>query len=452
MEVVNEVVVRVDPRVHLPVYKHLLTSTANINFLWGGRDSGKSHFIAQKMILDCLTSKYFRCVLVRKTLKSIRNSQYQTILEIIKDWGFDHLFTHNTTMMSITCINGNGFLSAGCDDPDNVKSISNPSHAWYEEANQLTETDFITVSTTLRSNRAKVQEWVSFNPECDGDYKQFWLFKNYFAGHKNLFCSFTGVKEIKIPATAFKKEKVVRITYTSTHTTYVDNIHCTPERQAKLEDLRTTNPYYYKVYCLGQWGIRQVDHPFLFAFNHTKHVGHTEYNINEYLYLSFDFNRNPICCTAFQWYDDTVFGLETIKLARSDIYQLCETIAAKYDQAIYIVTGDSTGFNSNALVRDDLNYYKVIQERLELSDGQIQVVRNPIVEENQVICNKAFVKYNIILDEDGCQALIFDCMFAEMLPTGKLKKGDREDVTQQLDALDTMRYFINKFIAPVLPD
>ncbi|MES2040492.1 MAG: hypothetical protein V4495_21950, partial [Pseudomonadota bacterium] len=42
-------------------------SKADINFLWGGRDSGKSHYIAQRLIRKCLKARFFRCIMVKKT-------------------------------------------------------------------------------------------------------------------------------------------------------------------------------------------------------------------------------------------------------------------------------------------------------------------------------------------------------------------------------------------------
>lgn len=438
----------INPEIILPSYRHLLTSDCDVDILWGGRDSGKSHAIAQVSTIDCLHASYFRMALIKKTYESIKDSQYQTILEIIEDWKLGDLFASKLSPLEIRCINKNMFMARGCDNPQKIKSIRNPSHAWYEEADQLSEEDFITASTSLRSNNARVKERLSFNPEAEGDYKQHWIYKNYFAKEINrMYTSFKSVREIKIPG----KSEPVKIKYSCTHTTYHDNPYCTPERQAKLEDLKNTNPYYYNVYAKGKWGIREVKSPFLFNFKTEKHVGTTTWNESEITYLSFDFNKNPICCSVFQWYDGTVFGIETIKLPNSNIDELCQVIDAKYPDAIFIVCGDSTGYNNTALVADDYNYYVAIQQLLRLNEPQIQVITNPKITDNQVTMNRVLFHVKVILDEEKCQQLIFDCMFAEMIATGKMRtlnKESREDPTQQLDALDTFRYFINTFVAP----
>jgi len=73
--------------VYIPCYRHLNQAKADIHFLWGGRDSGKSHYIAQRLIRKCMKARYFRCIMVKKTGNSIEASQWQTIKEIVEDWG-----------------------------------------------------------------------------------------------------------------------------------------------------------------------------------------------------------------------------------------------------------------------------------------------------------------------------------------------------------------------------
>jgi hypothetical protein len=184
---------------------------------------------------------------------------------------------------------------------------------------------------------------------------------------------------------------------------------------------------------------------FAFSFDVTKHVGTTEYNPAHYLYVSFDFNKNPICCSVFQHYGGKMYGLETIKLQNSDIYKLCRQLKVKYPHTHnYIVNGDATGQHGTALVRDNLNYYTVIKSELRLSQSQFKIPGgNPRIEENQLLVNAMLEHYPITLDRQKCAGLIHDLQFVEMLPDGTIKKGDREDPTQQADALDTFRYYLN---------
>lgn len=437
---------KIPRKAFLKAYQHLLNSDANINFIWGGRDSGKSHFIAQRLILKCLMAPYFRCLLIKKTFNTIQESQWQTIKDICDDWGISHLFTFKVAPLSIICINGNKFIARGCDDPQSIKSVKDPSDAWYEEGNQLTLDDFITVTTTLRTNKATIQQWFSFNPECDEeDYQDFWLYKNFFKDKE-----YNGTYEWVMEDPRTGEDIVYK--YTSTHTTYLDNPKCPPERIIFLLKLKDISEYYYNIYVLGQWGNRLNDSPFVYNYDQNKHnkKGLIPDRFNE-LILSFDFNKNPITCLVAQYINGKLKLLEQIKLSNSDIYALCDYINANYPRFIFIVTGDATGKNSTALVQDNLNYYKVIKSKLDLMDSQFKVpTKNPDIKENQVLVNAVLKFVDVEIDEDKCKGLIFDFKKVQVLADGSIKKANRNDKSQQADALDCFRYLCNTFFKWVL--
>lgn len=428
-------------KVYLPKYRELAKSNADINFLYGGRDSGKSHFIAQRLIRKCLDAPYFRCLLIKKTYNSIKESQWQTIKDIVDQWGMNELFTFTIQPLSITCVNGNKFIARGCDDPQSIKSVKDPSDAWYEEGNQLDMDDFITVTTTLRTNRAKIQQWFSFNPECNGNYEDFWLFKTFFKGKGQ------GLHEWVLQL----GEQPVKYEYTITHSTYHDNKYCRPERKVFLEQLREIDPYYYDVYTLGLWGKRQNNSPFAYAFDPKKHIKPTKWDTGDITYLSFDFNRDPITCMVAQHSGTKISVIEQIKLQNSNIYDLCDYILSKYRGAEFMVTGDATGKASSALVQDNINYYTVIKSKLSLSNGQLKLPSvNPPIRENRVLVNSVLHNLDVAIDPVNAKALIFDLEHASVLPDGSLDKSDRNDPTKQLDACDCWRYFLNTFFRHIL--
>jgi len=150
-------------------------------FLWGGRNSSKSVSASRKLIYRCLKEKYFRYILIKKTFESIKDSQYQTLKDDVEALGLSDLFTFKKSPLEIECINGNKFIARGLDKVEKLKSIKDPTGAWYEEGNQITEEDFITVTTSIRSIRADyIQEIFSFNPETEVDYEEFWLWQMFF--------------------------------------------------------------------------------------------------------------------------------------------------------------------------------------------------------------------------------------------------------------------------------
>lgn len=449
MSETREIEVQIPRKAFLPCYHHLLNSDSDINFLWGGRDSGKSYFVAQNLIKKCLESDYFRCILVKKTENSIKDSQWQTIKDVVEAWGLDELFVFKQSPLSIECINGNKFIARGCDDPAKLKSIKDPSDVWYEEGNQLDLQDFITVATTLRSNRAKVQQWFSFNPESPVEFEDFWLYKTFFEPYDgDIYKNFTSTWTIDIPG-----GEAITFNYSSTHTTYHDNKHCKPERRAFLEYLAVLDPYYYQVFTLGRWGNRKNEDPFCLTFERDKHVKTTMLDRRREVYLSFDFNVNPITCGVYQWFPEinTLRGIEAIQLPSSNIYKLCDHITVAYKGCIFRVTGDATGKNDSALVQDGINYYTVIKSKLGLSSGQIKTPTvNPPIEENRVLVSAVFHLLNVELDPARCKPLIFDCLNVSVNNRGKIDKGDRANPKKLADHLDHFRYLCNTFFRFVL--
>ena len=171
----------------LNVYQPLLWDRTKYLALWGGRGSGKSQFAAQKLLLRCLNDDFFRCILLRKIYASIEESQFKTLKDIAQDWGIADYFIWNTSPIKIICkLNGNYFQAKGLDKPDKTKSVKDPTAIWFEEASELTHEDFIASTTSVRTPKAKyIQHILTFNPECKGDYKEFWLYKQQQQENKN---------------------------------------------------------------------------------------------------------------------------------------------------------------------------------------------------------------------------------------------------------------------------
>lgn len=443
-----DVVVNIPKKAFLPVYHHLIDPNhkTDIDLLYGGRDSGKSRLVAQILLIECMRMDYFRCVLVRKVFNSVKESMWQTLKDIAQEWGIDHLFVFNIAPLEIRCINGNKFVCRGMDDPGNLKSIANFNFAWVEEGNQLSMDDFILLMTSLRSNKYRAKTYITFNPETQGNYDDFWLYKTFYYGQKDIYSSFTTTWTIEIP-----NDEPASYTYSSTHSTYLDNKWCGRERIAFYNQLKQIDPYHYAVYTLGKWHNRSISDPFCYCFDRAKHVARTVINPRLDLILSFDFNINPITCGVYQIDDKKITCIEAIKLDNSDIYKLCDYIWSKYYSYVLIVTGDATGRNSTALVQDGINYYTVIKNKLSLSMGQLKVPSvNPTIKENRVLVNAVLYNCDVKMDPDRAKALIYDCENVSVNQSGDIEKGSRSNPAQRADQLDNFRYLCNTFMKYVL--
>ena len=97
------------------------------NVFYGGAGSGKSVFVFQKMILKYLKYEKRKCLVIRKTQNSLKDSCFTLIKTILSDW---HLYDQckiNKTDLTIELPNGSNFIFKGLDDAERIKSIAGMS-------------------------------------------------------------------------------------------------------------------------------------------------------------------------------------------------------------------------------------------------------------------------------------------------------------------------------------
>jgi phage terminase large subunit len=421
------------------IYFHLeeAYNNPNIRFIWiyGGSSASKSHSASQLIVRRKLYLENENTLLLRKYATDIRDSIYSDFEGIISDWELNDFYLLQQNYIECTAT-GSYTRFRGLDDSEKVKGISNFKRVVMEEVSQFTLKDFKQVRKRLRGKEGQQIVGI-FNP-IDENH---WIKQDIFDKDEWI--------EIKSNITGKwinKKGNSIILKVTYLDNKYIVGPNFVDKHTIEdFEDDKLKDPDNYKIYALGEWGVHDKSKKFAYAFDESKHVGKVEFNENEYTYLSFDFNMNPITCAVIQHYNGTIHVVEQIKLNNSNIYALCDHIKAKYTKSMFIVTGDETGKNSNALVQDNLNHYKVIKQSLGISDAQVQIPsKNPPIVENKVLVNALLQGYNIIIDRDNAQLLIYDMKYVEVSADNKLEK-DRTTDMKKSDALDCFRYYCNKF-------
>lgn len=211
-----------------------------------------------------------------------------------------------------------------------------------------------------------------------------------------------------------------------------------------MSRLKNLDELTYRRLINGDWSAFAVNNPFLYGFNDEKHIGECSFDPYKELYLSFDFNVDPITCISCQHYDDKIFIIDEFRLPNSDIYELCKRIHSKYPNALIRVTGDATGQNRSALTKGNMNYYTIIQLELGLADAQMdQPTINPAVSDSRVLCNSILQNYPVTISPN-CVKLIEDCKYVEVDDKGDIKK-DRSSEYAKADLLDGFRYYLNTY-------
>jgi len=408
-----------------PAYIPLIEDIAKILLIYGGAGSGKSYFVAQKIVLRFIHEENHKILILRKQQVNIKDSVWALILEVLVEFEFLAIKLNKSDRTITNLENGNVLLFRGLDEPEKIKSVQGITSMWLEEATDFLYDDFTQLLLRIRGQHTNyIQYILTFNPVSE----YHWL-------------------KTKI---IDKLETLPEYKYV--HTTYIHNKFLTRNDHAQLEALKHTNPLYYQIYCLGEWGVEDKSGKFAYAFDRLKHVQEgIEWNEEEYTYLTFDFNVNPITCTVIQWYDGKVRIPQCIKLPNSNIYALCDYINAKYNGAMFIVTGDASGTARSALVEDSTNYYTVIKDKLRLMDTQIQLPTvNPRLAQNKVLVNAVLQIMDVKMDKTHAEGLIFDLSYVEVNQDNTIKKANRADEKQKADALDTFRYWCNMFLKDIL--
>ena len=118
-------------------------------------------------------------------------------------------------------------LFMGLDDEQKVKSIPNITDIIIEECSEITLDTFSQLKQRMRG-RAHLHNQLVL--QCNPVSKVNWVYKHFFED---------GCKE---------NNCLIH------RSTYKDNRFLNQTTINALEDYKTTNPYFYRVYCLGEWG------------------------------------------------------------------------------------------------------------------------------------------------------------------------------------------------------
>lgn len=194
--------------------------------LMGGGGSGKSIFAGRKLLERAVTEPGHRFLVCRKVGKTVRESCFQQLCGQLAEHYPDAGYKINRGDMRIRISNGSEILFSGLDDVEKLKSIYAITGIWIEEASELEAQDFRQLDIRLRGETKYYKQIIiSFNPIS----ALHWL-KARFFDHPD--------------------ERAV-----TSRSTYHDNRFLDAEAIKTLEGFRETDPYYYSVYCLGEWGV-----------------------------------------------------------------------------------------------------------------------------------------------------------------------------------------------------
>lgn len=413
--------------------------------VYGGKSSAKTLTIAQ--LLSKETYLYSNSnISYRKESTTIKTTLKEAFEKAIKTIRCSSVFVKMD--YSFRALNGHKIIFKGLDTEGKVKGIEGYKYLNFDELDHFLESEWTQANLSLRGMPDQ-KLFATWNPIDEN----IWI-KKYLDSFKwnDLPLILDDDPYTQLDSNSFVKlsedGKTLLI-----KTTYHDNKWMVGGdgfgyRDQNLiddyEELKNRDENSYNVNVLGDWGVLDKSGKFCYAYDKEKLSVKTVWDNTQMTWLSFDFNRDPITCGVIQDYDNKDRVIEAIKLHDSNIYALCDYIRAAYPNAFFMVTGDATGQNKSALVKDNINYYTVIQDELSLNDGQLMVPTiNPKIVENKVLVNALLQNYPIEIDPDKASSLHYDMAYVEVTEENKIKKDDRKDEKQQADSLDWWRYYCN---------
>lgn len=135
---------------------------------WGGRGSGKSHTMAELVVLAMLVDPDCSVVCIREIQKSLQLSAKKLIEAKIVEWRLGHVFEVQSTVIKRR--NGTGIcIFQGMQDhtADTIKSLEGFKIAWCEEAQSLSDRSMELLRPTIRAQGSEL--WFSWNPRRRSD-------------------------------------------------------------------------------------------------------------------------------------------------------------------------------------------------------------------------------------------------------------------------------------------
>lgn len=134
----------------------------------GGRSSGKSHFMCERLVEFHVLDPHFSSVCIREIQKSLRFSAKRLIEKKIETLGVGHLF--EITMTEIRRIGGTGIIIfQGMQDhtAESIKSLEDFDLALVEEAHGLSARSLELLLPTIRKEESEI--WFIWNPDQPDD-------------------------------------------------------------------------------------------------------------------------------------------------------------------------------------------------------------------------------------------------------------------------------------------
>jgi phage terminase large subunit len=432
-----------------PLYDELTKWVGNPSIrqigVYGGTSAAKTFSIVQYLFLDGYNKSY-NSIVFKKESTTIDSTVYKDFITIKDKFKLSNKFHF---IKHLIRYKKNEIKFAGMDDPEKVKGLSSYLRIYINELSKFFKEDYDETLDRMRGVPGQQLIW-DMNPISEHHWvktkildKEEWtelptsLQGENSSTHINKSGDFVLIK-----TTYLDNKWVVGPKFVDTHTL------------ERFEYNKLHNPNRYRVNAKGEWGVEENENAWLFAFTREAHVyKDLPFYPSFPVHLSFDFNKDPLTCSA--WQHSPVKGnkesfIHCIKTfgGKKTLSQLCLEIKTAYPFSILYVTGDRSGNEEGSIVADSLHEsaYKLIQAHLGLSKKQMHLnMHNASHESSRYLCNAMLQQYPNIKINADCIELITDCEIAKPDPKGKPHQLYKDRGVYKMDYFDGLRYFFQQY-------
>lgn len=389
------------PAVFMPV----LSSAKRYVLLSGGRASGKSWFIAHKILQDCMVERN-DTLCCREFQNRMSESSHKLLSNIIYKYSLPFTVQEN----KITCnLNGSEivFIGLSSQTEDSIKSYENFKRVFIEEGQNISIRSFEILDPTIREEGSII--YIGYNPKNKKDV----------ANH---------IKE------TFTDD------YLHIHSTYLDNPFASKDTIKQAEAYKRNKPQDYKWIWLGHYLEQNTDllSPDFSADNMVS----CRYVPQLPLHIACDFNNNPNCWELAHVYKENVFFFDEFCHSQNTEKQIRMVLDKYKHENLIIINGDASGYQgrSSAINGSD---YMIIENELIRRGYRKETSRNKGEEKlyridvskangnredrflawNNKILNPLTGEREIFINPVTCPKLVYNMENLELIPgTSKFKE------------------------------
>lgn len=398
----------------------------------GGYGSGKTW--AGSLLGLMLARKYpgSRGLVGAKEYELVKNTTLQSYIEHLDTMGYvrDKDYKYNKNDKKIVLNNGSEILFKCLDDPEKFKSL-NLHWAEIEEASQISDNSFKQLIGRLRNTNIK-PEWGDFRYRLFGHTNpqpnKGWIWKRFVENPKENY-------RLIIAPTS-------------------ENVFLPEHFVDSLKD--EYDPEYYRINVLGEFG--NYSSGLVVKYFSDENIKPISYNKDLPLYLTCDFNVDPMCWCLAHKDDNNVYFFDELVIENTSTQACIEEFLRRYPdhRAPIVVCGDASGDWRNAAA--EATNYMIIKNALTNKGYDVEFKLHnfnpPILRRIQAfnarICN-AKGERHVFIDK-RCKWLlhnIYNLAFKEGtsivdVPTAKQIKNDRESKFLE-HPFDAASYLIEYF-------